>query len=111
MRKLHNRHSAPGLEWRILKKLPYAFVAGTVIPALMSLMVRFGPLAAVGGEAEKTVIGVDILAISIVITAWTAVFTVAIGCITVWLMKGPAYVADAYELHDAPKPGTRPRDS
>ena len=47
---------------------------------------------------------VEILAISLVVTGWTAVFTVAIGCAIVWIMKGPAYVADAYELIDADGP-------
>lgn len=34
--------------------------------------------------------------IGLVVLHWTLVFTVAIGCAIVWLMKGPAYVADAY---------------
>jgi uncharacterized Tic20 family protein len=37
-----------------------------------------------------------ILVIGLVVLHWTLVFTVAIGCVIVWLMKGPAYVADAY---------------
>jgi len=41
---------------------------------------------------------VDILAISIVVLHWTAVFTVAIASLIVMVMKGPAYVADAYPL-------------
>ena len=31
---------------------------------------------------------------------WTLLFTLAIGCVIVMLMKGPAYVADPY-----PPPG------
>jgi uncharacterized Tic20 family protein len=38
--------------------------------------------------------------IGFVVLHWTLVFTVAIGCVIVWLMKGPAFVADAY-----PPPG------
>jgi len=30
--------------------------------------------------------------------------TVGIGCIIVWLMKGPAYVADGYEVSHNDKP-------
>jgi hypothetical protein len=39
----------------------------------------------------------------------TAVLTIAIGCIVVMIMKGPAYVADGYELDaaDAPAPQER----
>ena len=46
------------------------------------------------------------------ITAWTAVFTIAIGCTIVMLMKGPAYVADRYPLSDADEPrrDPQPRD-
>jgi hypothetical protein len=35
---------------------------------------------------------------------WTAVFTVAVGCAIVWIMKGPAYVADPYPLSDSEQP-------
>lgn len=47
---------------------------------------------------------VDITSIAIVVTVWTAVFTVAIGCFVVVMMKGPGYVADAYELVDTEHP-------
>lgn len=46
----------------------------------------------------------EIYAWSLAITGWTAVFTIAIGCAIVWLMKGPGFVADAYELIDADQP-------
>jgi hypothetical protein len=44
--------------------------------------------------------------IGLVISIWSLVLTVTIGCVIVWLMKGPAYVADGYEVShsDAPKP-------
>jgi hypothetical protein len=32
------------------------------------------------------------------------VLTLAIGCVIVMLMKGPAFVADAYELPHSDKP-------
>ena len=38
------------------------------------------------------------------ITSLTAVFTVAIGAVIVFIMKGPGYVADAYEVNDAKVP-------
>ena len=41
---------------------------------------------------------------STTVTAWTAAFTVAIGCLIVMVMKGPAYVADKYPLSDADEP-------
>ena len=38
--------------------------------------------------------------VGVVVFHWTLVLTVAIGCIVVMVMKGPAYVADPY-----PPPG------
>jgi hypothetical protein len=37
---------------------------------------------------------------------WNIVLTVAIGAFMVMVMKGPAYVADAYPLEDAEAPAT-----
>ena len=43
--------------------------------------------------------------LGLVMLHWTLVLTLAIGCVIVMLMKGPAYVADAYPMeepvHDA----------
>jgi hypothetical protein len=40
----------------------------------------------------------DYTMIGLVSFHWTLVATVAIGCFIVRVMKGPAYVADAYRL-------------
>ncbi len=111
MNKLHNRRQPSGLEWVILKRLPKWLLAGTVIPLLMSVMVRLLPLEGSSTEIVKQQTGIDILAIAIGVTAWTAVFTVAIGCVIVVVMKGPAYVADAYKLRDANRPSSRKEDN
>jgi len=42
----------------------------------------------------------DILGIGTLIVYWLAIFTITIGAILVSLMKGPAYVADAYPMED-----------
>ena len=46
----------------------------------------------------------DFLMIGLVLFIWSLVLTLAIGCVIVWLMKGPAYVADGYELSHSDKP-------
>ena len=46
----------------------------------------------------------DFVMIGLVVFVWTAVLTVGIGCLIVWLMKGPAYVADAYPLPHSEEP-------
>ena len=61
---------------------------------------RLFPADATAAEITKYQTSIEILSISLFLT----VFTVAIGCITVVLMKGPAYVADVYKLEDADKP-------
>ncbi len=104
MKKLHNKHHSAGLEWTILKMLPKILFAGIVIPLFMSLFNRLFPAGASTAEIAKFQIGIDILSMSLFFTVLTAVLTVAIGCVTVVLMKGPAYVADAYELDDADQP-------
>lgn len=105
LQKLPNsRRSPPGLERRILRKLPTALLAGTVIPAACYGIAWLYPDPAIGDTPEKYLSNVGIAAVATVITAWTAAFTVAIGCVVVVLMKGPAYVADRYDLIDAAEP-------
>ena len=105
LRKLPgHRRSPPGLERKIWRKLPAALLASTLIPLFAYLYASFYPAPAIGETVEKYLAGVGIAAVATVITAWTAVFTVAIGCVVVMLMKGPAYVADAYPLSDSEEP-------
>ncbi len=92
------------MEWALVKKLPYALLVGTVIPAITALGMRFLEYEGDANEVAKFIETVDIALITTVVTAWTAVLTIAIGCFLVIVMKGPAYVADAYHLHDAEQP-------
>lgn len=111
MTKLHNKHHPAGLEWVILKKIPQVLLAGLFVPLFMSAFARLFPFEGTAADLAKYVLSVDILSISLAFLTFTAAFTVTIGCIIVVLMKGPAYVADAYELEDSdrPKSGPRPR--
>lgn len=104
--RLHDRCEAPGLEWSILRRLPKALLIGTMIPAGLSLLVRIMPPAE-GIDAAKSILRVDIFSFATALTFWTAVLTVAIGCVVVAIMKGPAYVADAYPLVDASRPRSK----
>ena len=104
-KRLHDRCEPPGLEWSILRRLPKALLIGTLIPAGLSVLVRVMPPAE-GVDRTKSVLSVDIFSIATALTFWTAVLTVAIGCVVVAIMKGPAYVADAYPLSDAGRPRT-----
>lgn len=101
--KLHGRRTPPGLEVQILRKLPLITAAGTLVILALPVIVRFWP-AQPGVDVAKHIRSVDIFAIATEITLLTAVFTVAIGCVVVHIMKGPAYVADALPVSHADRP-------
>ena len=105
LNKLPNsRREPPGLEWRLLRRLPRLLLAGTAIPLLFAVAAHLVPpdlpASALSGHRQF----VNIVATAVVVTAWTAVFAVAIGCFVVMVMKGPAYVADRYDVSDAEQP-------
>jgi hypothetical protein len=105
--KLHGRRVPPGLEWRILRRLPHITLAGSLIPVALAVLVRVLP-SQPGIDPGKHIKTVDIFAIATAITFLTAVLTIAIGCIVVYIMKGPAYVADAYPLQHSDRPAAGP---
>lgn len=101
---LYARKTPPGMEATILRRMPLIFVATTLITASLSLLVRLFPGQDTGLAASKHIETVDIFVIATVATLWTALFTVTIGCVLVHIMKGPAYVADAYPLDSRDSP-------
>lgn len=103
-----SRPSPPGLEWRILKRLPMATLASVAVPLLSYAVARLltPPLSL---AAERYLTDLAIAAVATTVTAWTAIFTLALGCFIVVLMKGPGYVADAYPLVDADEPARERR--
>ena len=100
------QRSAAGLEWRIWRRLHWIWLAGTVLPLLASAasccMNQLDPSAAGQRSTEQFFY----MMLGAVLFHWTLVLTLAMGCIIVMLMKGPAYVADAYRL---PQPGDVPK--
>lgn len=89
----------------MLRLMPKVWVVGTLLPALLSVAARFFITAGDAAELARHIQMFDFAMIGLVIFIWTLVLTVTIGCIVVWLMKGPAYVADGMEVShsDAPK--------
>ena len=77
-----------------------AFLAHAASVPLVMIVPPDLPASALSGHLQF----VNIVATAVVVTAWTAVFTVAIGCFVVMVMKGPAYVADRYDVSDAERP-------
>ena len=103
-RKLHTHRSPPGLERMIWRRLPLAFLGSVLVPTGLVLGTRWFPPDGPDYLVAKTTASVDIFAFALGLTAITAVVTVAIGCIVVMVMKGPAYVADGYSLNAADRP-------
>ncbi len=93
-----------GFEWRLLRMLPNVALAGTVLPVLMAVLARYLVTQGSPAEIERHIQTFDFVMIGLVIFVWTTVLTLVIGCVIVWLMKGPAYVADGYEVSHSDKP-------
>ena len=87
--------------------IPNVLLAGTVLPLLMAGVARFLLTQGSAAEIERHIQTFDFAMIGLAIFIWTAVLTVAtvaIGCVIVWLMKGPAYVADGYHVSHSDNP-------
>jgi uncharacterized membrane protein len=97
-RKIRDSREPPGMEWVVLRKLPMYFAGGTLVPIIVSALSHLFPPAGTPGEIVKQTRIVDYLALGFGMTVWTAVLTVAIGCLVVIVMKGPHYAADSYYL-------------
>lgn len=93
-----------GLEWRILRLMPQVALAGTALPALMAFVARYLIDGSTAAETARNLQRFDFMMIGLVIFIWTLVVTVAIGCVIVWLMKGPAYVADGLPVSHSDTP-------
>lgn len=100
LNKLHERCEEPGLETRLLKRMPAIFIIGSLSPAVVAGLSRL----MLDASAARQIASIDIFLIAAVVTFWTAVVTVTIACVIISVMKGPGYVADAYALDEASRP-------
>jgi hypothetical protein len=92
--KLPNAIRYPiGGEWALLKKLPYVFVIGTLLIGAPDIGIFFQD-AEISNDQYKTIY----TSLGFLFSFWFFVGAAAIGCVVVIIMKGPGYVADAYEL-------------
>lgn len=82
-----------GYEWLVLKKIPRIFLICTALPCAVMLAFYLSN-ASINRDQEQVIY----LCLGLLFTAWFFIGTVAIGCVVVMIMKGPAYVADPYEL-------------
>jgi len=93
--------SAPGLEHRIWRRLPAILLWGTLLPlGLAGVNRALAPAAPEPSASGSALLLWDYTMFGVVVLHWTLVLTLALGCFIVRVMKGPAYVADAYPLPD-----------
>jgi hypothetical protein len=93
--------SAPGLERHIWRRLPAILFWGTLLPLVLAGVNRvLAPAAPESGVSDGALLLWDYTMFGVVVLHWTLALTVALGCFIVRVMKGPAYVADAYPLPD-----------
>ncbi|MGV0958702.1 MAG: hypothetical protein ACOYB1_02605 [Limnohabitans sp.] len=97
--------TAPGLEWVIWKKLPWIWLTGTALPMVLIGLAQLCTPETSDPQAERALTQWLYIAIGVVVLHWTLVLTVGIGCVIVMLMKGPAFVADGYEVQHTDHPG------
>ena len=105
LNKLPNSvRSASGLEWALWRKLPLILLVGTALPLAAALALHV--FAEQGSAADaRWLQTMDYVVVGVVIFHWSAVVTIAIGCVVVMLMKGPGYVADdPMEVSHSDKP-------
>jgi hypothetical protein len=91
--------SAPGWEQQIWQRLPAILLWGTLLPLGFAGVNRaLAPTVPESGAGALRLW--DYTMFGIVVAHWTLVLTLALGCFIVRVMKGPAYVADAYPMPD-----------
>ncbi len=105
LRKLPGFQQTPyGLEWRLLRLMPTVCLVGTLLPALMAFSARFLIVDGSAAELARRIQLFDFVMIGLVLFVWTLTLTITIGCVIVWLMKGPAYVADGFDVSHSDRP-------
>jgi len=77
---------------------------GTALALLPALIARALWSASDSTEAYRAMQWADIWALGGVTLFWAALLTVSIFCVVVLVMKGPAYIADRYDLPDSDRP-------
>lgn len=88
--------SPHGREWALFRRLPAILVIGTALP-IGWVLVRWWMAPHQPSAAEtRDLLLLTYQLVGLVVLHWTLVFTVSIGCVIIWLMKGPAYVADPF---------------
>ena len=103
--KIAERKTPPGLEADVLRLLPRVAVIGVLSLCTLSFFARVLPAEA-GVDIDKRILSIDIFAMAVGISLLSFILLAALGAFAVHVMKGPAYVADAYPVPHADEPDT-----
>lgn len=96
------QRSPAGLERKILRCIPSALTLGLAILLMPSLILRLTGHSS--WDTSQAVSMIDIYAMGAVLFYCNVIAFIATAAFIVMMMKGPAYVADAYLLSDAESP-------
>lgn len=96
------QRAPPGMEREILRRIPAALTIGLAILVLPSLYMRLAGHSS--WNISQSVSMVDIYAMGAILFYCNVIAFIFFAALIVMLMKGPAYVADAYDLSDADSP-------
>lgn len=94
--------SPAGFERKILRAIPPALTIGLAILVLPSLILRLTGHSS--WDVSQSVSMVDIYAMGAILLYCNVMAFIFFAALIVMLMKGPAYVADAYYFEDADAP-------
>ena len=104
--------SASGLEWRLWRRLPWIWLSGVLLCGVAAALVWWlHPEPTTAAQDRALWLWLYRIA-GLAVLHTTLVFTVAIGCAVVMIMKGPAYSADPLAVDaeggDSEAHGARP---
>lgn len=98
-------------ERKILKKIPWFLLLGTVVPLLGVALVYFfeqlNPVSPSSTLMHATDDSLELffyMMLGLITFIWTMLLTLALGCVIMIIMKGPRYLADSYELSHKDRP-------
>ncbi len=99
-----DRKYPPGLEWSLFRKIPLLTLTGFLVIGALALVARIWPWAGDAKSIADLIQRLDFALIGAGIFHLTVMFTLAIGCVVVLIMKGPRYSADSYPVSDSERP-------
>jgi hypothetical protein len=98
------RRTPPGFERQFMRWVPWLMFAGGLLVALAMISLRIWPPFDALGDTARQIDIRDAQLLTLLAFYWFVVLTMGTAAFIVMLMKGPAYVADAYPLSDADRP-------